>query len=365
MFGLALFNLGRGVTGGRSEIRITRDKLQAVERLGFWRFKRSRPIDKLRGFEVIHAPKDSLTSSRVQGKGSVQAIQFLSNLAAIKANSEGAKAMILAPGYPLELARELADHLAGRIDRQLDRKLVRDPDQPQLTVTVTDNAMGIEKLQNVIKATFSRTPADDDLFEQPADSKIVFEPIDGGVSLRVPPAGLWKGSGGLIYMAIFWLLITGVITLAMLASGDAPWLAFLFISVFWAVGVAMAVGAVRMGKRQAIIDVIGDTLLISETTGSRTKQHEWTVDQIRSIHMGPSGMEVNNKPVMQLQIDPIEGKKLGIFTNRDRDELRWLATTLRQALGLGRSDPGDAPTDAQIGSDAINSEADVYTSESD
>ncbi len=155
-------------------------------------------------------------------------------------------------------------------------------------------------------------------------------------------------------MAIFWLGITGVITFAMAVSGDAPWFAFLFMGVFWVIGIAMAVGAVRMGKRQAIIDVIGDTLLVSETTGQRTKQHEWTADQIRSIHMGPSGMEVNNKPIMQLQIQPIEGKKLGIFSNRDRNELRWLATTLRQSLGLSRQD-AEPPADPALTDDEMAS----------
>ncbi len=82
--GMMFFNIGRGVTSGRSEIRVTRDKIIAIERLGLMRFKRSRPIAKLKGFEVLHG------SGRSSGsRGSGQTVELFPDLAAIRANTDG------------------------------------------------------------------------------------------------------------------------------------------------------------------------------------------------------------------------------------------------------------------------------------
>ncbi len=45
-------------------------------------------------------------------------------------------------------------------------------------------------------------------------------------------------------------------------------------------------------------------------------------------------MEVNNSRVPELQIHPMAGKKIGLFGGRDAGELRWMATELRNALGV-------------------------------
>jgi hypothetical protein len=36
-----------------------------------------------------------------------------------------------------------------------------------------------------------------------------------------------------------------------------------------------------------------------------------------------------------LQIHPVTSKKVGLFAGRDAGELRWMATELRKALGVG------------------------------
>ncbi len=249
----------------------------------------------------------------------------------------------------MALVRALANDLADRIERQRDKKLVRGSDQPQLEVT--HRSLGVESIAEGLGIA-QDTGGRDDVFEQPAGSKIRLEPINRGISLTVPPLGIWKGSSGMMFMALFWLTITGVVTAAMVASGDAPWFTFLFISVFWVIGIGLIYGAIRMGSRRAIIDVVYETLLVSESAiGSGTKQHEWAADELRSIHMGSSGMKVNNKPVMQLQIQPTQGDKLGLFTGRDREELRWLATTLRQALSLN----GEPSLDTSVHEDMSSS----------
>lgn len=48
-----------------------------------------------------------------------------------------------------------------------------------------------------------------------------------------------------------------------------------------------------------------------------------------------SGIEVNDRPVMEIQIIPKSGKKIGLLSNRSSEEKAWLAYVLRQTLKAG------------------------------
>ena len=43
-------------------------------------------------------------------------------------------------------------------------------------------------------------------------------------------------------------------------------------------------------------------------------------------------MEVNDLPILELQVHPAVGNKVGCFAGRDAQELLWMATELRRAL---------------------------------
>jgi hypothetical protein len=58
--------------------------------------------------------------------------------------------------------------------------------------------------------------------------------------------------------------------------------------------------------------------------------------------LGRSGMEVNDKPVMELQIVCKDGKKVGFLSQRNEGELLWIAAVLRQALDV-RAEPPARP----------------------
>jgi hypothetical protein len=48
-------------------------------------------------------------------------------------------------------------------------------------------------------------------------------------------------------------------------------------------------------------------------------------------------VEVNHRPVIELQIFPRTGRKFGLLAGRDVAELQWIAAVLRQALGVSSS----------------------------
>jgi hypothetical protein len=62
----------------------------------------------------------------------------------------------------------------------------------------------------------------------------------------------------------------------------------------------------------------------------------WVLDAIQDIRVGPSGTEINNRPVMELQILPVAGKKIGLLWNRPREEQDWVAYLLRNAVESSR-----------------------------
>ena len=60
----------------------------------------------------------------------------------------------------------------------------------------------------------------------------------------------------------------------------------------------------------------------------------WSRGEIAAIRADASGMEVNDRPVIELQIHPVSGKKFGVLAGRNEEELRWMATELRRALNV-------------------------------
>jgi hypothetical protein len=124
------------------------------------------------------------------------------------------------------------------------------------------------------------------------------------------------------------------------------WILRLFLSVFWAVGAGLILGAVNMARRQAVLAVVDDTLMIMQTCLFGARRWEWKRDDLSDIIAGKSNVTVNDQPVIELQIFPKEGKRVGLLLGRGTDELRWLATILRRSLKLSRSDSVSPPADA-------------------
>ena len=181
---------------------------------------------------------------------------------------------------------------------------------------------------------------------QPADSSVKIERFPDGVTIEVPPAGLWRGSSGLFGFAVLWNGIIGVISIGLLGAllggkkaqgNEAIWVFPLFLSLFWLVGIGILLAAINMGRRRAALAVTGGMLMVVQTGLFGSKQRDWPPDDLEDIRVGPSGMTVNDEPVLQLQIIDGGGNKFGLLTGRNPDELRWLAAELHAALPTVRT----------------------------
>lgn len=193
---------------------------------------------------------------------------------------------------------------------------------------------------------------------QPAGSTALIERHAEGLTITLPARGFFKGSKGVGVFSILWMAFVSVFLVvsvgitgsgAQSGTGGPGWLATLpflaFSLAFMGIGVGMFFFALRMGRRRAVIDVAGEDLVITRQSLGEPKTESWHRAEIDRVVAGPSGMEVNDRPVLELQIHPNTGKKIGLFRERDDEELAWMAAEIRVALGL-RPGPGRYPVPA-------------------
>ena len=183
---------------------------------------------------------------------------------------------------------------------------------------------------------------------QPASGKppdgtaIRIERFPDGVTIEIPAAGLWKGSKGLFAMAVLWNGFMAVFTPCMVGSllgvkqannaAEALWVLPLVLSLFWVVGIVLLLISINMGRRRAALAVTGGSLMVLKTGLFGTKQRTWAPGEVEAVRVGPSGLTVNDVPVMELQIFGAGSGKFSLLAGRSDDELNRIAKSLRRAL---------------------------------
>lgn len=325
LFGLPGLAVGAGaltlgiliiVDRSHSEIIVADGYLRAVERAGILRWTRQCPIETIRGIRQV--------GTRAAGpSGSV-------NLAAL--NAFGAHAgLLMAAGYPESLLAPLAHHVSAtvagsRLATDFDPALA---DQPYAMTEADGLASGDPLFPGAIGAG---TP--DNKVAAPPRTRIVVQEQPGGVAIAVPAAGLWKGSKGLIGFALFWnAFVAGFVLL--LVQARAPIGIFLFMLIFVAIGLGALGAAIQMGRKRVLLAVAKDALAYQTISPFGTVRRQIPRPNIASIRIGPSGMSVGNKPVLELQIHLTDQRgKTGLLSQCTPEELAWVAAVLRRHLGI-------------------------------
>jgi hypothetical protein len=171
---------------------------------------------------------------------------------------------------------------------------------------------------------------------QPPDSTIIVTRHGAETTIIIPPRGIWRGGGCFLLFSLLWLASAfacalagfGIIPLQGQPQGDA-WVAFCLCLL---PGVGVLLFALSLGRRRAIVAVEASTLRVRVTGLFGNHDCCWSCDDIAEIRTGPSGAEVNDEPVLELQIHPREGNKFSLLAWRDSEELEWLAGVLRQLV---------------------------------
>ena len=299
--------IGLLILFGRCRVEWREGRLRAAELLGPLRWSRRLPRKPIARLEV-GAPGGR---SRSGVPAPPSAVANVSGLVVVF--EDGTK-KLLALGYPREwllgVAGELKDRVGG---------------------VASVASTGVQ----VVDVTH-RNPADDDVLQPPAGSRVRVSTGGSRLQLSIPPAGLWRGSLGFIWFPLVWCGFIAVLTLVFLFHGvkqnGREVSALPFLLVFWSIGLGLLAVAVNLGKRSAELVVEGRQLRVTTKGLFGTKERRWDRDEIAAIRADRSNMEVNDRPVIELQIQPRTGKKTGLLAGRNEQELRWLATRLRQAL---------------------------------
>ncbi len=137
-----------------------------------------------------------------------------------------------------------------------------------------------------------------------------------------------------------------------LAQGQAGavWGAVGLMGLFWIASAGLLLVGYVTGTRESAVAVVGDKVMVMQTGLRRAKRREWPRSHVKTVRVGPSGTEINDKPVPELHLLGADDKKLfGMLTGRDVRELQWMATLLRQALWSGQSTDAAASSPSETG----------------
>jgi hypothetical protein len=307
--GVGIMALGMAILTNalRSEITIGEGMINAIERVGPVPIRRRRLIGQLTRLVV---EKGITVTDQTRGAPTLIARDF----ALLRVEVATGKPLVLALGYPYDMMRSLADTLAATLS--LER--LSDGVSPRAPV------MEVVEREAVVPEMDREVP-------KPADTDITCLTEPHGLAIEVPAKGLWKGSHGLFFFSLLWNGFMVVFTIGMV-KGHPPLPACLFVAAFWAIGLGLMAGSIAMAKRKVLIAVVNDVLAYRVIGAFKQSERRVGFDDIDAIRVGPSGVEVNDRPVTELQIVLAKGGKIGLLSNRSEAEQSWLAQVLRRHL---------------------------------
>jgi hypothetical protein len=325
--GLAPIAIAAAMFFGHSSIIVQRGELRAIERLGPLRWTRRFPSARINRLSVTAANE------------STSVLSSMDRFALIRIELLPGKRGRAAIGYPRGWLVPLANELSRQISVLERNSFERASDQPieVVPVEVSDDSLPVERI------------------DRPAGSKIVMRQTPDNVVFEIPPMGFRGGALAIFIFAGVWLAFAALVTFGLLFMKHAPkqpdemgTVATIgFMAIFWLIGGGFVSLAVSLSRQSAAIAVAGGQCLVIRKGLFSEKKQVWEADELAAVKVGrPQGSEDQS---VQLQFISRYGKRVGMFSGRKRDELEWLATHLRKALDLSAS--------AEIG--AVHADVDV------
>jgi hypothetical protein len=341
MFGPFCFPLGgflvfKGLLlfAGHTEIAIRGDRLYLIDRCGWLRWTRRRPLDKLRGFRVEHGPTvypDGTRAGTDLGMG-----------ANLKADLINGKSVTICHGYPREWLLPLAEDLARRCGH-----VVASDEAPSAEpIRVTDDCTDPARIQY--------RPW------QPTNSTAILESQPDGLTLTIPPAGLVGGNSwffvvwcagwnGILFLLVLFFLpaaFRGEVKWEGRNETVSPFVACLFLTPFLLVGIGSLFALLHRGRRRTVIAVAGDSLAIVQSGLFGTRRHEWSARDLLSFHVrseSTKDADGDTRWTIALTVQPKQGETYRLLSYRAKAELEWIATVVREALRLRPAETQPAP----------------------
>ncbi|HEY7329624.1 MAG TPA: hypothetical protein VH592_18440 [Gemmataceae bacterium] len=332
MFGPVCFPLGgfivfKGllIVTGHTEISLRADRLYLIDRCGWFRWTRRPPVANLRGFRVEHGSPAFLYSGRTQGD--------LGLRASLKADLIDGKSLTVCQGYPHEWLLPLAEDLARRCQQVVPSSRTASGESIRVVEICTDPSRVQDR------------PC------QPTNSTAILESQPDGLTITIPPAGLVGGSG---WFFVLWCLgwnsaafPFAILFLCLAIQGEAKWqrsnekmsvlAACLFMAPFLVVGIGSLFALLHRAWRRTVIAVAGDSLQIVESGLLGTRRRHWSETDLLGVGVRSDSWQNskgNTRWTISLTVQSRQGGMYRLLSYREKAELEWIATVLRQALRL-------------------------------
>jgi hypothetical protein len=306
--------VGLFILAGHSEIELRGTTLYAVECCGPVRWTWERSTAGLRRFFV----SEGLESLNHFGKLSIGPLGALCVITPEwKAFVDGpkAKSMWLAPGYPRPWLMVLAEDLAQRCSAAEPAPASVAP------IPVLEQAPDFSDYE--------------ELSEQPGGSRIAVERSAEGLTLIVP-SGIKSGPGWYLPGGFLCFMAFALSTMFFEdgAVRDMPlWLNVVLFVATGTGGIAFIIAQANLSRRRVELAVRGDALIVLQSNLFGVIERHWWCEQVADIFVlhhldseGPDHWE------LQIQPRPGEGGAFRLLAYQDVNDLRWLATVLRQAV---------------------------------
>ena len=321
--GLKVISFGAMIIAGRTEVEIKQGVLRVIEKGGPFRIVQKIPMAQIEQFTVV-SPETS-----TPGPAILASLTQSSHLKIIRTNKTAVENL---RGYPREVVQELVDRMTAHWSEFSAG--VQNLSKPEVRSEVV--RFSGETIQVV--------GAESERLQAPPNSKVIMEEQGGQVVFTVPPAGFVGASRGLLVFGSLWSLFVMVFTLGMVfvPKGDTNLGGILgmlaFLGIFGAIGAGILAAATNMARRKAMVMANANELKVAEKTIFKSRTHQWPRAELKAISVLPSGMTVNDRPILNLQVVTQVGQPKGFFTGRSVPELEWMATHLRRKLALQAKD---------------------------
>ncbi len=179
--------------------------------------------------------------------------------------------------------------------------------------------------------------------EIPDSSRIqIVESNDDRFVVVLPKGG--RNARGMGCFAFFWLLITAAVSIPMFGSllgffpnmkwdGDPPplWLLTLFMSLFWAVGIGMAYGWLKMTFTQTMLSLEPNRFAVQHDLFGKKKLSVLELDASSKAELVEAYSQ-NDSPVYRIAVTGI-GREEKFGTALETMEKEWLVRAINEFLG--------------------------------
>lgn len=299
--------------GSRCIVEITAEELRVTERFGWLKETKRRRLDDLTSLQVIQPPRPDRNGQFSLASRVADGSQFL-----------------FAGGYPEAKLIELESELR-RAAAQL---------KPGAFATT----IGKVEIPDAWPASIdeeSRAPEAPEApprSSQPDSKGVQISTTDEGVSVHVPAQGLLKGSRGMWPIGLafsgFALLMQLGFLISLFSGNKEAIIPILFIMIFLGVGILLASAGWNMGKRTATLSVTDSVLQIDRTSIMGPKRQFVAREDIKDVRRGPSGLTVNGKSILEVQIHLYNRQKIGLLSQCSDQDSSRIVGALRRALEL-------------------------------